>query len=380
VRVPPLTSAGRFGDFPPLSADPDCHERTALSVMAFQTLATHLLFALMLFLVSASLTWAMMRVRILDVPNHRSSHAQPVPNSGGVAIALSVLIGFAVVYAISDTRIAEWHMIGLGVASLAIIVVSFLDDLGRLRTFKLKLATQIFAAMLLLVFGIVIEEITLPWIGSIDLGWWGYPITLLWVISLTNMFNFMDGLNGLAAGTAVLVAAAFGLFTFMRGSFFVYILCYVIFAAALGFLIFNFPRGRIFMGDVGSQFLGFLFAAIAVIAAEYDASRTSLLLMPLLFFHFIFDTAFTFCRRLLAGEAVTQAHRSHLYQLLNRIGWSHVRVSLLHFGMVAAQILGGLWLLTMQSATRAFVILPFLAIELVYTTLVMRAARRRGLV
>jgi len=322
----------------------------------------------------------MMRVRILDIPNHRSSHERPVPNSGGVAIALTVMIGFATVYAISETRIAERHMIGLGVAALAIIAVSVLDDLGKLQTFKLKLATQLFAAALLLGFDIVIRDITLPMIGSISLGVWGYPITLIWLIALTNIFNFMDGLNGLAAGTAVLVAGFFGLFTFMRGSLFVYILCYVVLAAALGFLIFNFPRGRIFMGDVGSQFLGFLFAALTVIAAEYDASRTSLLLMPLLFFHFIFDTTFTFLRRLLAGQDVTQGHRTHLYQLLNRLGWSHVAVSTLHYGMVIAQALGALWLLQMQSAMRAFVILPFFAAELIYMALVMRAARRRGLV
>ena len=79
------------------------------------------------------------------------------------------------------------------------------------------------------------------------------------------------------------------------------------------------------MGDVGSQFLGFSFAAIAIIAAEIDTSRTSLLVVPLLFFNFIFDTMFTLCRRLFNGENITQAHRGHLYQLLNQIGWSHVR-------------------------------------------------------
>ena len=140
--------------------------------MTLFVLATHLSFALTLFLLSAAMTWVMLRVRILDIPNHRSSHEQPVPNSGGVAIALTVMIGFALVYAVSETRIAERHMIGLGAATVAIIVVSQLDDLGKLRTFKLKLATQILAAMLLLVFGIVIKEVTLPYVGTIYVGWW----------------------------------------------------------------------------------------------------------------------------------------------------------------------------------------------------------------
>lgn len=348
--------------------------------MTLLVFATHLSFALTLFLLSAAATWGMMHVRILDVPNHRSSHQQPVPNSGGVAIALTVIIGFALVYGFSETRIAARQMVGLGVATVAILVVSLLDDLGRLRTFKLKLATQIVAAAVLLGFGIVIKEMTLPYVGTIYVGWWGYPVTLIWVIAVTNMFNFMDGLNGLAGGTAVLVAAAFGLFTFIEGSLFVYILCYVILAASLGFFVFNFPRGRIFMGDVGSQFLGFLFATISVVASGYDASRTTLLLMPLLFFNFIYDTTFTFFRRLWAGENVTQAHRSHLYQLLNRLGWSHVQVSLLHFAMTGLQILGGLWMLQIHSRGRLAVFVPFLVAEVVYTILVMQAARRRGLV
>lgn len=348
--------------------------------MAFETLATHILFALALFAISASLTWAMMHVRILDIPNHRSSHDRPVPNSGGVAIALTVMVGFAVVYAASETRIAERHMIGLGVSSLAIVVVSLFDDLGQLGTFKIKLVTQVLAAALLPISGIIIREITLPYIGTIQLGWSGFLVTLIWIVALTNIFNFMDGLNGLAGGTAVLVAAFFAFFAFMLGSLFVYVLCYVILAATLGFLVFNFPHGRIFMGDVGSQFLGFLFAAVAVIASGYDASRTSLLLMPLLFFHFIFDTVFTFFRRLRRGEDVTQGHRSHLYQLLNRLGWSHAQVSLLHFGMVIVQAAGGLWMIQSASADRAVVFLPVLVIELIYMALVMRAARRRGLV
>lgn len=349
--------------------------------MAAAAFAKHLIFAFSLFLTSAVLTWLMMRANIVDVPNHRSSHERPVPNSGGVAIVLTALLGFSIVYAISvDTRIAEHRMIGFGLAALAIVVVGLLDDLGKLRTFKLKLGTQLLAAAILLAFDIVIREITLPFAGSIPLGWWGYPLTLLWVVGMTNMFNFMDGLDGLAAGTAVIVAAFFALITFLQGSVFVYILCYVLFAASLGFLVFNFPAGRIFMGDVGSQFLGFAFAAIAVIAAGHDAARTSLLIMPLLFFNFLFDTVFTFFRRLRAGEDVTQAHRTHLYQLFQRLGYSHVRVSLFHFAVAVAQGVGALALLQSQSGTRAFVFVPFFAFQAVYAWLIVRAARRRGLI
>jgi UDP-N-acetylmuramyl pentapeptide phosphotransferase/UDP-N-acetylglucosamine-1-phosphate transferase len=349
--------------------------------MAFAVLATHLLFALVLFAVSAGLTWAMLRVGIMDVPNHRSSHQRPVPSTGGVAIVATFFIGFAAVYLLSDdARIAEIYLTGFAAASVGIAVVSFLDDLGRLRSFAVKLGAQIAAALVLVAFGMVFRSMTLPGIGSFELGLWAYPVTVIWLVAMTNMFNFMDGLDGLAAGTAVIAAAFFAVLTFVEGSLFVYILCYVLLASALGFLVFNFPPARIFMGDVGSQFLGFSFAAIAVIAAEYDASRTTPLIMPLLFFHFIFDTGFTFFRRLIAGENVTRAHRGHLYQLLNQIGYSHLQVSLFHAALALAQGLGAVWMLSITSDKRILVFLPFLAFEIVYCIVVTTAARRRGMV
>lgn len=356
-------------------------ERRTGVLMAFAALLNHFLFACALAVLAAIATYVMRRVSILDIPNHRSSHEQPVPNGGGVAIVLTVLVGFLAVYLAGDlVPIAESHMLGLGVASVVIVFVGLLDDLKKLQSFRIKLVTQIFAAGVLVGFDIVIRDVTLPFAGNIALGWWAYPVTLIWVIGLTNAFNFMDGLNGLAAGTAVICSAFFGLISFFEGSLFIYMLCYVMAAASLGFLPFNFPRARIFMGDVGSQFLGFMFAALAVIAAENDVSRTSMIVMPLLFFHFIFDTVFTLFRRLWAGEEVTQAHRSHLYQLLNRIGWSHVRVSALQYGFAVLQGLGVLAILLDKSVEPSLIIVPFLAVQLLYMVIVMRAARRCGLV
>jgi UDP-GlcNAc:undecaprenyl-phosphate/decaprenyl-phosphate GlcNAc-1-phosphate transferase len=348
--------------------------------MAFAALLNHLVFACALSGLAAIVTYVMCRVRMLDIPNHRSSHEQPVPNGGGVAIVLTVFIGFLAVYLVSDQgQIAERQMLGLGIAALAIVFVSLLDDLKKIHSFQIKLMTQILAACVLLGFDIVIRDITLPFAGSVALGGWAYPITLVWVIGLTNVFNFMDGLNGLAAGTAVICSAFFGVISFVEGAQLIHILSYVMLAASLGFLPFNFPRARIFMGDVGSQFLGFMFAALAVIGAESDISQTSMLVMPLLFFHFIFDTVFTFFRRLYAGEDVTQAHRSHLYQLLNRIGWSHIQVGALQYGFAFLQGLAVLFLVTKNSSEQLLIIVPFLAVQLVYMVLVMRAATSRGL-
>ena len=342
--------------------------------------ANHLLFGITLFVISTLLTWCMLRIGIMSTPNRRSSHENPIPNSGGVAIVLTFLTGFAVFYAVSDeVRPTEFYLAGFAAGAVCVAVISLLDDLGHLRTFTYKLMAQLLAAMLLVSFDIVFRRFSIPLVGEIDVGWWGYPLTILWVIAMTNIFNFMDGLDGLAGGCGVIVALFFGIATFVEGSYFVYIFCYVLFSSALGFLIFNFPRARIFMGDVGSQFLGFSFAALAIIAAEYDLSRTSVLAMPLLFFNFIFDTGLTFLRRLAMGQNVTEAHRSHLYQLMNRLGASHFQVSMFHFAVTAAQGLGVMVLIQLPADFRALVFIPFIVFQIAYAVIVLKLATKAGL-
>ena len=349
--------------------------------MTIPVLVTHVLFAIALFCASVVMTYLVLRLGILDEPNHRSSHAKPTPSTGGVAVVATFALGFVIVWGLSDqARLSTFHLVGFAVAAIGIALVGFLDDLKLLKTFKIKLGAQIAAALVLLAFDIVFTRVSLPVVGAFDLGWLGYPLTVFWVVALTNMFNFMDGLNGLAGGTAIVVAGFFCAATFIEGSYFVYMFCYIMAAGAAGFLVFNFPRARLFMGDVGSQFIGFTFAAMAVIASEIDASRTSFLVVPLLFFNFVFDTVFTFCRRAMRGEDVTQAHRTHLYQLLNQIGWSHVQVSLFHYAVAAAQGVAVLLLIRLGPDERMVVFLPFIVFQILYAAAVMTVARRRGIV
>ena len=255
-------------------------------------------------------------------------------------------------------------------------VAGLLDDLGRLDSFKAKLALQILGGCVLFPFGLVLDTLPLPIWGNISLGWLGYPITLIWVLGLTNIFNFMDGLDGLAAGTAMVVAALLIILVNGAAPGPSIIVCFALFVSSLGFFIFNFPSAKIFLGDVGSQFLGFVFASIAVLAADYDATRVPILVIPLLFFHFIFDTFFTFCRRLLAHENVTQAHRSHLYQLLNQAGLSHARVSVIHFVIALAQGGGAFVMLQIAAVHHWLVFVPFLIFQIFYAVFVIRYARR----
>jgi UDP-GlcNAc:undecaprenyl-phosphate GlcNAc-1-phosphate transferase len=296
--------------------------------------------------ISAAGTWAMIRVGIMDVPNRRSSHARPVPRMGGVAIVITFFIGLAVL------RQGEW---GLLAGAALVALVGLADDLGKLGVAG-KLAGQIAAAVVLVWSGVVL-----------DAGVWGYALTLFWLVATTNLVNFMDGLDGLVGGTGVIAATSFALLANSE-------IAAVLAAACFGFLIFNTPRARIFMGDVGSEFLGFVLASLAVLAAGQGSLVWAI---PLLLFHFIFDTAFTLCRRLAEGRNVTQAHRGHLYQLMNRLGASHFQVSLFHWIVGLAQAFGAWWMTNLAEPWVAF--LPFFAFEAIYAATLTILARRRGI-
>lgn len=346
----------------------------------------HFVLAGALFCVAAITTYGVIRLGILDNPNHRSSHDRPTPSSGGLGIVAAVAVGFALIWYLSEPASqAGTALIGFFIAAAAVAAIGYIDDLGLLSSFTIKLAVQIGAAALLTASGVVITEVPVPGLGPVALGWIGYPLTVLWVVALTNMYNFMDGLNGLAAGTAVIAGLFLCAVTIGGGAGFVYVCAYVIAAGAAGFLVFNFPKARIFMGDVGSQFLGFLFAALAVIAAEIDVAQTTILVVPLLLFSFIYDTSFTLMRRALRRENVTKAHRTHLYQLLNRLGYSHSTVSLVQFAIAAAQGIGAVTLVKMSAANTVsasglfLVFLPYLIFQIGYTIWILGRARAAGL-
>lgn len=345
--------------------------------MSIQILLTHILFAVSLTLVSFLLALFMCkRVAIPDHVNERSSHKKVVPRAGGVAIVITFFIGMMAIYFFADrTLINKSYMQGFIFSSILIAVVSFYDDV-KSKPVAFKLSAQLIATITILFSGIVLDEISLPVIGVVELGWFGYLLSLLWIIGLTNAYNFMDGLDGLIGGVTVIAGIYFMAICYFYGSHFVYISSYTLVAGALGFLILNFPPAKIFMGDVGSVFLGFAFAVLAIIASRYDNSHISFLVMPLLLFNVLYDVIFTLFRRLLRGENITRAHNKHLYQLMNQVGFSHLQVSLTQYSMAFIQGLGAIWMLQITNIDRLYVFIPFILLQIVYTVWVMNKAKQ----
>ncbi len=343
--------------------------------MKFSALLPHIGFGLALFAFSAALTWIARRhVRVLDVPNERSSHARTVPKSGGVAIVGTFLAGMVAIYFVADVaRIADRYFWGWLACIFLLAVVSFVDDVNQ-RSYAAKLVVQVLCAGAVVVAGFAIERLWIPFAGETRLGWLAYPVTLVWVIGLTNACNFMDGLDGLTAGVAAIAGVFLCGIALSQGSVFVYAASYALVAAALGFLVFNFPPARIFMGDAGSTFFGFAFATLALIGAHFDREHLSFYIVPMLLFQFIFDTFFTFVRRLLRGEPVHRAHRTHLYQLLQQSGFSHRAVSYFHYAVAVAQGFGAIAIVKLDPQYRGLVFLPFLAFNTIYAAWILRKA------
>jgi len=344
------------------------------------SLLKHFFFGFGLFLFSCTICWIIIRqANIIDTPNQRSSHTSPTATIGGVAIVLTFFLGMGIIYFIADeTMIISHFFKGFIFSSLLIACMSLYDDYKQ-KPLYLRLVAQITAIIVVMSFGIIIHQIDLPFLRNNSMGIAGYLITFLWILGLTNAYNFMDGLHGMAAGNAVIAAIFLAIISISQGSNFTYIVCYALIAGTSGFLLFNFPKGKLFMGDVGSTFLGFTFATLAIIASLYDNAHTSLLVVPLLLFHFIYDTFFTFTRRFLRKENVFQAHRTHLYQLFNRLGYSHTKVTFFYYAIGLAQGIGAFCMINIPNQIRLLIFLPFLIFQIIYSVLIIEHAKKRDL-
>ena len=335
-------------------------------------LLPYLLFALAAAGLAATITWAMARWRVLvDVPNQRSSHVRPTPRGGGLGILVAFAASLLALQVLTSGETLGPGLAGFAAGGLVMGLAGLADDI-RSMSFALKLAAQVGASILAMAAGLVIEVIHVPSIGPVELGAIGYALTLLWMVGLTNAYNFMDGLDGVAGGTAVLAAAFLCGVAILLGDARVAVLSLLLAAASAGFLLHNFPPARIFMGDVGSQFLGFAFAALGVMLAQGDTSGTLILIVPALLFHFLFDTLFTVARRWRRGEDLTAAHRSHLYQLLNQAGFSHRRVASVHYALVVIQGAAALWMTGAQPGVRWLAFIVLIAIQAGYAIAALR--------
>ncbi|MFI8747736.1 glycosyltransferase family 4 protein [Pseudomonas sp. NPDC077186] len=303
---------------------------------------------------------------LMDIPNARSSHSVPTPRGGGVAIVLAFLAALPIL-ALADLLhwTVMWALLGAGAG---VAVIGFLDDHGHIAA-RWRLLGHFVGAIWALFWLGGLPPLSLFGI-SFDLGWLGHALAALYLVWLLNLYNFMDGIDGIASLEAICVCIGGALLFVLSGHAGEAALPLLMAAAVAGFLFWNFPPARIFMGDAGSGFLGVSLGILSLQAAWVAPQLlwSWLILLGV----FVVDATFTLLRRLLRGDKVYEAHRSHAYQYASRRFGRHLPVTL------AVGAINLLWLLPIALWVGAGGLDGGLGVVLAYTPLLALAVRFRA--
>ena len=259
---------------------------------------------------------------LIDHPNARGSHCTATPRGGGAGLVLAVLAGALAIGWLG--LLSPALTLSLTVGGALVALIGWVDDHGHVDARWRALAHLLAAGWALFQLGGLPNLSIGPW--SVQLGLFGIPLALFGIVWLTNLYNFMDGIDGIAAAQGIFVAGAAALLLLAGGDSGTALLCLTVAAACGGFLYWNRPPARIFMGDIGSGFLGYCFAVLAL-AGEHQGTlpiQVWLLLMAL----FIADASYTLIARMWRGEPWLQPHRQHAYQRQARALNSHRRVDI----------------------------------------------------
>lgn len=280
------------------------------------------------------------RIGLMDLPDERRKlHAQPVPTAGGLAVLISFLAALAInhFYSGAEFGVAPGLSLGLGLGCLVVGLLGLVDDLRDIGPWG-KIGVQLMGGLILYYFDFRVAAITHPFGDSIDLNWLSLPMTLIWVLLVTNAINLIDGVDGLAAGIVVVSLATLTAVSIRADEGRVLFFAAILGGSLAGFYVYNFPPAKIFLGDCGSLVLGFALAAISLIENRKGTTTISLL-VPLVAMGIpILDTALAFLRRSRNGTNPLKADRHHLHHRLLRLGLSPRQVVI--FFLYASLYLG----------------------------------------
>ncbi len=289
------------------------------------------------------------KVNAIDVPkDNRRMHTTPIPRLGGLAIYGSIILSILVfLWPLS----IELQAIIFGAS--VIVVSGFLDDTKGLSP-SMKVIFQLIAALIAIYGGIKVDYISnfLGERGSIiSLGIFSYPISILWIIGVTNAINLIDGLDGLADGVSAIAATTLAITSFLFGNIEIGIICLIIAGACLGFLPYNFNPASIFMGDTGALLLGYLFAVITIEGVLKTAATVAVVVPVLILGLPISDTLFAIVRRTMSGKSFAVADKGHLHHRILNLGFSIKKTVLILYLLaiilgvlaVVVSLIGGLF-------------------------------------
>jgi len=322
-----------------------------------------LVFFIVTFLFTGFMRLYALKKNIIDNPNERSSHSVPTPRGGGVAVVCGYLMALAVLICSQQLTV---H-IGLTIiaAGFIIALLGFLDDHGHINS-MLRLAIHFLVAIAVVIslggFGSVNV------FGEVQLGFLANIIAVLFLVWLLNLYNFMDGINGIASVEAITVTVSMATLYYLLNISLHSDVLWLLGACVFGFLLWNFPKAKIFMGDACSGFLGLVLGILALIALKENVALFCAWIICLGVF--IVDATYTLIKRVFNGHKMYDAHRSHSYQILSRKWNSHTPVTL----VVAAINILWLFPIAYLTASQSFVY-PELAVLVAYLPLIWFAVQ-----
>jgi UDP-GlcNAc:undecaprenyl-phosphate GlcNAc-1-phosphate transferase len=276
------------------------------------------------------------RIGALDHPGGRKVHDKVTPRCGGVSIYVAFFVPFLLllIFKTDVTDLVEWDRLSRGfvVCSTLLLAVGLLDDVRGMRA-PVKLSIQIGVGLIAWWAGFQINVVALPYLGAVDLSMFGLPVTILWFVAIINAINLIDGLDGLATGTALFVSITLAIVSLLRDNYLAGLLFATFSGALLGFLRYNFNRASIFLGDSGSYLIGFVLAALGI-GTSQKSSVTVAILIPVIALGLpLMDMALATFRRFVFGTEIFTPDRKHIHHRLLDLGYSPRRATLLLFGI-----------------------------------------------
>lgn len=265
----------------------------------------------------------------VDVPNDRKIHRSPIPRLGGVAIWLCTLLTFGILVLLSWDYPHGNGLSGILVGGSIIFLLGLVDDIYNL-TPKFKLFVQLGAALIAFLLGVKIEILFNPFGNPIILGMWSMPITIIWLVGISNAMNFIDGVDGLAGGVSAISAVTLGVVAIYTHQPISALVAAILAGSMMGFLLFNFHPAKIFMGDSGALFSGFILAALSVTGVLKTVAVTILLPIMILAVP-IMDISYSTFRRLFKGSSPFVADADHIHHRLLKAGFSHNRTVIIFY-------------------------------------------------
>ena len=274
------------------------------------------------------------RYKIVALPNHRTIHNSTTPKLGGLSIYLAFASAL-IILAVYDQGMS--NLGGLLLGGGVVLFVGLFDDILGLSCYR-KLIGQTIAAIVAVSFGFVAETIYLPSGESLNLGWWAFPLSVLWIVGITNAVNLLDGLDGLATGFTIIITVFICAAAVMSQNYQLAVVAAILIATCSGFLRYNFSPAKIFLGDMGSLFLGFLLACLSLKAFVVPGSGVHVLVVLGIFMIPLADTFLSIFRRLSNGRHPFWADKQHIHHRLLDAGMSQVKAVLVIY---AATLLCG---------------------------------------